>query len=226
MKKLVYILFICCYLTSCKQCKKAFHKTVVKGQVTDEATGEPIANLKISLIGGDYDFNSNQPATGDNPYTYTDSEGNYKFNFDRSEYGSYYLYCDVKKHEYYQIGSFSDYIPLEFSKKYFKDEVTKDIILKPYGVLKIHFKHLSTDTAYDVSITPSISFDLNNLYPGHFFPLYHEERNLNIYYFAYRPTNFKFQVYSINSATGNYLTSKDTIFTLNKKDTTYYQFNY
>lgn len=63
-------------------------------------------------------FYSSLPSNADkNTYTYTDGDGKYKFNFDRSDYGTFYLYCIVNKYEYDQIGSFADYIKLEFSKK-------------------------------------------------------------------------------------------------------------
>lgn len=227
MKKLVYILIISISLTGCKSCKKALHKTEVHGTVTDDITGEPISNLKISLIGADYDFNSNLPSTGDNNnYVYTDSEGSYKFNFDRSAYGTFYLYCNVNKYEYDQIGSFADYIKLEFSKKRFKEVITKNITLKSFGVLKVHCKHVNSDTTIYVGIIPIISKDLG-VNPGLFYPtVYNDERNLVLYNYAYKPIKFSFQACFNNYITGQYCVTKDTILTLSKKDTTYYQFNY
>lgn len=227
MKKLAYLLFICIFLTGCKSCKKSLYNTYVSGTIKDEMTNEPISNLKINLLGVSEGLSSTSLANESNGISqYTDENGNFKFNFDRSEYANFYLYCDVNRYEYDQKGSLEDYIKLEFSNKYFKETVEKNITLKPFGVLKVHCKHVSIDTAGLIEVSPVILKDLG-VNQGLFYPTsYIDERILILHQYAYKPIKFSFEAAYLNYAIGQYVTTKDTILTLTKTDTTYYQFNY
>ena len=179
----------------------------------------------MSLIGADYSLSSTSPSIAERKEYITDNAGNFSFNFDRSKHNTWYLYCNVAKYEYDQIGSLSDYIQLSLPSGHSREHITKNLSLKSFGVLKVHCKHVTSDTAIDVGITPTISKDLGVDY-GYFKPNYIDDRNITIHYYSNTITNFKFQVYFINHTSGNYLYNKDTLLTLSHKDTTYYQFNY
>ncbi len=231
MKKIIQILFSLLVIVSFSDCKKTFFKSEVKGKVIDEATGNPISGIQVYLLGTTTSLSSSGPSVADqNNSVYTDSEGNFKFEFQRNKYGNngYALYAKCDPNKYFAYLSSNDMIPLKFEKSFMKEKITKDIYLKPVGYLKLHAKHVSSDTAISVGVYLNggdIRLLNGNLF-GVLYPKYISDTSFVFICNGNENAAFIFSATLRNTSNAYYVYSENQNLFIKAHDTIYYQFNY
>ncbi len=170
-------------------------------------------------------LSSSGPSVADQSnYAYTDSEGNFKFEFQRNKYGNngYALYAKYDPNKYFAYLSSNDMIPLKFHKSFMKESITKDIYLKPLGTLKIRFIKTQLPNEY-------IYITCNNGCSGVFFNGYSADKNY-IYPGLIGNSNFDLNLKVVKYDTTNWSITSDknddySIF-IKVNDTTTYTLNY